>query len=252
MRALAHINDMKLSPESRKQRIGMPAHQIHGLPNYEEMVEKYSVTNEAWEVIKVSLYDSAVYPAAGTNGLSFFNVPLGSGTGFGGIAGKTLSDTNMVNQGLLPTNISFLIQSIEVTFQPTTPSVPAQMPAANGPTAAALLVNDAYVFTRSGNLKLNILAKDYLNEAPVGRFPARTFFDVSGALSDTTATNSNRLAFGAQRGVTYHVSPADLRLESTVNFSVQLNWPEGLQPLPSGNPARVFVHMNGLEYRRSQ
>jgi len=229
------------------------AHEIPGLPGYSEMVEKYAVNGEQWEVIKTSLYDSIAYPGAGLNTATFFGTPLGQGTGFGGVAGKTLSDTNMVSQGMVPTNISFLIQSIEIEIQPTTPTVAAQMPAAFGAQAAALLANDVFIIGRSGNVRLQILAKDYLNEAPVGRFPPRTFYTVEGALADSTtlgATQQSRLAFANWRGVTYHVSPADLRLESTVNFALVIAWPEGLQVI--SNPARLFVHLNGLEYRRSQ
>jgi hypothetical protein len=248
----AHALAMR-APGNNQRNPPMYAHEIPGLPGYEEMVERYSVNNEKWEVIKTSLYDSIAYPAAGLNTATFFGTPLGQGTGFGGVAGKTLSDTNMVAPSMVPTNISFLIQSIEIEIQPTTPSVTAQLPAVFGAQAAALLANDVFIIGRSGNVRLQILAKDYLNEAPLGRFPPRTFYQVEGALADVSTAGANlqsRLAFANWRGVTYHVSPADLRLESTVNFSLVCAWPEGLQVI--NNPARLFVHLNGLEYRRSQ
>jgi hypothetical protein len=230
------------------------SHEIPGLPGYEEMVDRYSVTNEKWEVIRAALYDSAVYPAAGTPSLLFFTVQKGQGIGFGGTA-KTLSDTNMTLSGQIPTNQSFLIKTVEIEFQPTTPSVTAQLPAVFGAQAAANIVNDVYVFRRSGNFTLLIGAKNYIEEAPLGKFPSQTTFHVEAALSDATtpgAAFQSRIAFANMHGRPYHISPADLRLEQNMNFSVALNWNEGLQALPSGNPARVFVRLDGLLYRRSQ
>ena len=230
------------------------AHEIPGLPGYEEMVDRYSVTNEKWEVIRQSLYDSNVYPAAGSGQLTFFAVQKGQGVGFGGSA-KTLSDTNMTLSGQIPTNQSFLVKTIALMFQPTTPSVAAQLPASFGAQAAANIINDAYVFWRSGNLLFVIGSKPYLEEAPTGKFPPLSTFNVQGALSDATtpaAAFQSRIAFANMLGRPYHISPADLRLEANMNFSITLNWPEGLQPLPSTNPARVFCVLDGLMYRRSQ
>jgi hypothetical protein len=225
---------------------------LPGVYSFDRMSEMFSVTNERHEVIKTSLYDSAPYPAAGILQLSFFQQGIGGGTGFGG-ATKTPSDTNMVTNGLLSAGISFLVQNIEIEIQTTTPTVAAQMPAAYGAQAAAALVNDAYIIGRSGYLRFEILSKPYLVEAPVGRFPQNADFDVSGALSDATtaaATQQNRLAFGKWKGDRYHLSPVSLLLASTMNFSITLNWPEGLQAIT--NPARIFVHLNGIEYRLSQ
>lgn len=229
------------------------AHEIPGLPSFETMVDRYSVTNEKWEVIRQDLYDSAVYPAAGTNQLTFFSVQKGQGTGFGGVAGKTLSDTNMTLSGQVPTNQSYLVKGVSLMFQPTTPTVAAQMPAFFGAQAAASILNDGYIFWRAGNIVFIIGSKPYLEEAPLGKFPPRTYFDVSGALADTTTAagaSQSRIAFPNQKGQPYHISPADLRLEANMNFGLTLNWPEGLQAIT--NPARVFLILHGLLYRRSQ
>lgn len=225
---------------------------VPGVYSFEQSAQLYSVTNERHEVIKTSLYDSAPYPAAGIQQLTFFQQGIGGGIGFGGST-KTASDTNMVTNGLLSSGISFIVQSIEIEIQTTTPTVAAQMPAFFGAEAAAALVNDAYIIGRSGNLRFEILSKPYLVEAPLGRFPSDADFDVSGALADATtaaASQQSRLAFGKWTGDRYHLSPVDLRLAETMNFSITLNWPEGLQPIT--NPARLFVHLNGLEYRLSQ
>lgn len=209
-------------------------------------LSKYSVNRPGWEAIKQSLYDFQAYAAAGTTQLTFFANPVGQG-------GKTLSDTNMNLSGQLPKNQEFLLQSIEVVFHPTTPTVAAQMPGAFGAQAAAAILNDAYIFGRSGNLTLTVGSKPYLQEAPLGRFPQKAHFSFDGAVADATtaaATQQSRMAFGFWTGRPYMLDPAPLLLVENQNFSITLNWPEGVQAIT--NPARVGVILDGILYRRSQ
>lgn len=209
-------------------------------------LSRYSVNREGWEAIRQSLYDYQAYAAAGQSQLTFFALPVGQG-------GKTNSDTNMTLAGQLPKNQEFLIQSIEVFFSPTTPTVAAQMPAAFGAQAIAQIVNDSYIVGRAGNLVLTIGSKPYLQEAPLGRFPQKAAFTVDGALSDVTTAGANlqsRMAFGQWRGRPYLLDPAPLLLPENQNFSVSLNWPEGVQAIT--NPGRIGVILDGILYRRSQ
>jgi hypothetical protein len=227
---------------------------VGGQPNIANLqdLNNFQVNWNQWELTNQSLYDSAAYPAAGLASLAFFQVPVGQGTGFGGGA-KTLSDTNMRLAGSLSAGAMFIISSIEIMFQPTTPTVAAGMPAAFGAQAAAVQVNDAFIFGRSGNVTLQILAKNYLTEAPIGQFPPHSDFTVSGALSDTTtaaASSQSRIAFGNFEGNPYILTPNNLLLISNQNFSVTLAWPEGLQAIT--NPARVFVRLNGMQARKAQ
>lgn len=215
-----------------------------GVPTRAEL-SRYSVNRPGWEAIKQSLYDYQAYAAAGQSILTFFSTPVGGS--------KTLSDTNMTLAAQLPKNQEFLITSVEVFFSPTTPTVAAQMPAFFGAQAAALLVNDAYIVGRAGNLNLTIGSKPYLQEAPLGRFPQKAYFDVHGALSDATsaaATSQNRLAYGHWQGRPYLLDPAPLLLPENQNFSVSLAWPEGVQAI--SNPGRIGVILDGILYRRSQ
>lgn len=209
-------------------------------------LSKYSVNRPGWEAIKQSLYDYQVYAAAGQSQLTFFALPVGQG-------GKTNSDTNMTLAGQLPKNQEFLIQSIEVFFSPTTPTVAAQMPAAFGAQAIAQIVNDSYIVGRAGNLNLTIGSKPYLQEAPLGRFPQKAAFSVDGALADVStagASFQSRMAFGQWRGRPYLLDPAPLLLPENQNFSVSLGWPEGVQAIT--NPGRIGVILDGILYRRSQ
>lgn len=209
-------------------------------------LSKYSVNRPGWEAIKQSLYDYQSYVAAGQTQLTFFALPVGQG-------GKTLSDTNMTLAGQLPKNQEFLLQSIEVFVSPTTPTVAAAMPAAQGAQAVAVQVNDAYIIGRSGNLTLTVGSKPYLQEAPLGRFPQKAHFAADAALSDSTtagAAQQGRVAFGFWTGRPYLLEPAPLLLVENQNFSITLSWPEGVQAI--SNPARIGVIMDGILYRRSQ
>lgn len=211
-----------------------------------QQLSQYSVNREGWEAIRQTLYHYQAYAQVGQSQLTFFQQPQGQG-------GTTASDTNMTLAGQLPKNQEFLIQSIEVVFLPTTPTVAAQMPAAFGAQAIAQIVNDAYIVGRSGNLQLQIGAKPYLQEAPIGRFPAKARFSLDAALADVTSAAANlqsRIAFGAWGGRPYLLSPADLLLPENQNFSITLNWPEGVQAI--ANPARIGVVLDGFLYRRSQ
>lgn len=207
---------------------------------------RYSVNRPGWEAIRQSLYDFQTYPAAGATQLTFFALPIGQ-------SGKTLSDTNMTLAGQLPANQEFLIQSIEVVFFPTVPPVAAQNPAVFGAQAAAALVNDAYIVGRTGHLELLIGSKPYLQEAPIGRFPPKTHFEVRAALADSTTAGSNqqsRIAVAYWVGRPYLLEPASLLLPQNQNFSIALRWPEGAQAIT--NDARIGVVLDGILYRRSQ
>lgn len=208
----------------------------------------YAVNRAGWEAIRQTLYDSQAYAAAGQTQLLFFQVPAGQ-------SGKTLSDTNMTLAGQLPANQEFLVQSIEVHFFPTVPAAVANNMAAFGAGAIAQQVNDAYLVGRTGNLNLVVGSKPYLQEAPLGRFPPKTHFDVHAALSDATtagAAQQSRITAPFWVGRPYLLSPAEIYLVSTQNFAVTLGWPEGVQALPSGNPGRLVVVLDGFLYRRSQ
>lgn len=227
------------------------------IPSKQAAAAMFGVNTGTWEGVKWSLYDSTAYPAAGVSTLAFFAQPLGQGTGFGGGV-KTLSDTNMNLAGQIPSMQQFIITDIEVLFQPTTPTVAAQMPAAFGNDVVAAIVNDEYIFRRSGNLQLAIGSKAYVQDAPLWVFPSKQNFEISAALSDTTTAAGNltaagqgsRIAHGFTKGMPYILGSGSLNLTNNQNFSVTLGWPEGVQAIT--NPARVFVRLNGWLYRAAQ
>lgn len=223
-----------------------------GVPSMDQIVSWYAVNRPAWEAVRQNLYDSVAYPAAGSLSLAFFQVPQGQGTGFGGAA-KTISDTNMQLAGQLPANQEFVVESIQVEFWPTTPTVAAQMPAAFGAQAIAQIINDAYIFERSGNLTFFIGSKNYVQEGPMNKFPSEQNFHLDAAAADVTTAGASfqtRIAFGYGVGKPYRLTPLKTLLISSQNFSVTLAWPEGVQAIT--NPARIFVRLMGMLFRASQ
>lgn len=227
---------------------------VNGQPNVANLADLtgFQVIWNQWELLTQSLYDSVAYPAAGLNSNTFFTVPIGQGTGLGGGA-KTRSDTNMQLAGQLPAGNMFIISSVEVSLQPATPTVAAGMPAAFGAQAVATSINDSYIIGRSGNLNLTILSKPYVQDAPIGKFPPTADFSLNAALCDGTtlaSASQSRIGYGGWEGLTYILTPNNLLIPSSTNFSVTLAWPEGLQTIT--NPARIFCRLNGMLARKSQ
>ena len=214
----------------------------------ESHLSLYDVNGPSWEAIKQDLYDSIAYPAAGTNQLQFFQQQAGQG-------GKTIEQTNMLLPGMVPAMQKYLVESIEIDFFPTDPAVVAQNPATYGAPAIAQIVNDVYIFRRTGYLQFNVGSKYYLQSGPLKKFPSRTHFSIDAALSDasTAVTNGqSRIAFADIVGREYRIEPYSVLLIANQNFDVTLNWPSGVEALPSGNPAYIFITLWGMLYRKSQ
>lgn len=216
-------------------------------------LSEYDVNREGWEAVRQTLYDSASYVAAGQSTMAFFQTQQGQGSAILGSGGKTTSDTNMQLGGQLPAMQKFLVESIELQFWPTTPSVTKDLPAATGAIANDLrnLVNDAYIFARAGTLTFFVGSKNYLQEAPLGKFPAKIHFDVNAAVEGGTGdVTGQAIAFAKVTGRPYHIAPYSVLLISSQQFGVNLTWPEGAQTIT--NPAKVVCVLDGVLYRRSQ
>lgn len=214
------------------------------IPSKAEL-SKYNITiPDIYEGLTQSLYDFQAYAAAGATGFTFFAIPTGQG-------GKTLDDTNMVLAGQIPAQQIFLIQSIEVVFYPTVPAVAADNPAAFGAQAVANIVNDVYKVYHSGNFQLLVGSKNYLTEAPLGRLPPKTHFQVSAALADvssTAASLQSRIAFAYAAGRPYNLG-APYKLAPNMSFSATCNFATAVAVT---NPARLGVVMDGALYRQAQ
>jgi hypothetical protein len=79
--------------------------------------------------------------------------------------------------------------------------------------------------------------------------------EIHAALADVSsaaASLQSRIAHAYWCGRPYLLDPAAIELIENQNFEVTLNWPEGVQALPSGNPGRLVVVLDGFLYRRPQ
>lgn len=214
------------------------------------------------EDIRQRLYDWNLYPAAGLTQINFFAQQQGQGitTALGAAvgSGKTFADTNQEVASSLPSGKNFLIETIEVLFVPGsvatantfTPAAPLTFAAVNA-AAVGLQVSDVNTFYNSGYLELNVLAKNFVREAPLIAFPPRVVMELQAAV----ATNSATTAISAftqmhASGRAYYVDP-QITLLAAVNFEVVLKWP-GAVAMPSGYNGRVGVIMDGILKRAVQ
>ena len=67
----------------------------------------------AWEKLNQPLFDTLIYPAKGSAQLSFFQIPVGQGTGKDG-GPKSYGETNIILGGQLPTGQAFIIKTISL------------------------------------------------------------------------------------------------------------------------------------------
>jgi hypothetical protein len=212
------------------------------------------------EVIRQRFYDRVLYPAAGANSLSFFVNPIGSGvtTAIGAVATtvKTLQDTNLNLQGTLPSGKQFLIESIELIYEPGSVSAANTFtPTAPGYSAAAGAIGqvnqltDIQTFYSSGILNLNILSKPYLTELTQA-FPPKASLEFNGAVAGTTATTFQGFVQGKAVGRPYWVEPS-ITLQPAVNFEMAIIYP-GVVAMPSTFNGRVTCILDGYFMRAAQ
>ena len=203
-------------------------------------LEKYNVNVEGQpEVIWQPLYDFQAYPAAGFTSLRFFNVPAGQ-------AGKTFDDTNLETAGVLPVPVNMAITSLEIMFFPG--SVISETSANVGRNW-----NDAQAVFEAGHLSLVIGSKEYLLDAPLGRFPQTVRLAGDAALASNlvaAAATITKIDYAAFSGAPYRIVP--LRLISQQNFRVDLVFDGGAVALPSAVAGRIGVRLNGFRYRLAQ
>jgi hypothetical protein len=189
------------------------------------------------EVIWQPLYDTLTYPATGINSLIFFQEQIGKGT-----PPKTLTETNMELDSQLPKGQAFKVTGIQIEFYTLANSASATIP--GGYTAA--WDQDVYVLSKSGSLKFRIGSKNYLEQAPLGKFPPVQSIKSEAMIYGQNAARS-AITYAAFAGREFAVVPK--LLESTQNFNIELN---DLPALPSGANAKIVVRLNGYLGRNAQ
>lgn len=213
------------------------------------------------EVIRQSLYDTVVYPTAGTVNLRFFQNPIGQGfSASSGNAGnpKTLADTNMEGAGQLPAPQGFWNQSIEVQFTPgssaaTVNTFVTQVPKASAAQAATLQAgaNDFWTVMTTGALLYTIGEKPYLKEAPLMRFPPKAKIEYDVALASDISVDLGFVAEVMRAAGRPYILDPGLALMTSQNFNVQLLWPVVIAT-PSTFNGKIQVTLDGWLFRGVQ
>lgn len=200
-------------------------------------LQKFDVNRRGeYEGIRQSFYDFQTYPSAGSVLLTFFQVPIGQ-------SGKTLNDTNMRSAGQLPQPQNFLVESIEIHFFPGVATS-----VVGGSAAASVFSDEVYDVGKAGNLEFFIGSKDYLQEAPLLRFPPKTKLQVNPAVATTVTTSQLIIDYAAWVGRPYYLDPPIL-LVPNQNFDVKLRFNSAVAVSAD---ARIGVVLDGILYRQSQ
>lgn len=231
------------------------------VPTFQDFNRSRVTNPNQSEVIRQTLYDFLLYPAAGVTELNFFSLPIGQGvaTAPGAAVGtvKSESDTNLTQANTLPSGMEFMIESIEVVFFPGLSSaantfspaydVIAGITEAIDPTNAA---RDQQAIMNSGLLEFNVLQKNYLREPLLRRFPPKANMELDVSLATATASADLVAANNRAMGRPYYIDPT-ITLQPAMNFGIKLKWP-GVLATPSTFNGRIGVILDGFMIRASQ
>lgn len=238
-------------------------------PDINQFTKGLAQLRGAVELIMQPLYDRVLYPTAGITGdLLFFQTPRGAGQSVesGAAAGiaKGIVDTNMTQNGQLPSPQAYWVSSIQALVDPgsisTATLYASQVPTVFNATAAATVqagVNDKNAILNSGALSFTVGQKPYFVLGPLSQFPpqARIRGDFAAGIA---GTNAQPAAYGQQLLFADGVPEYPIRklipgvgVATGVNFSVAANWPAAIAT-PSGFNARIAIHLTGWLIRSVQ
>lgn len=229
---------------------------VNGIPvinNVNWVKDQFAVNTDKYEAITQSLYDSGAYPTTGIAQLTFFQLPVGSGTGVISAAAKTPEDTNMQGGGAMPNMQAYVVTSVELDVQPAVPAFSAAtLPAVFGAQAVLSAINDVWKIRATGYLNLNIGQKSYLLEGPLMKFPASNDLEIDAAAADVSTAGASfqtRIGYAKSVGPAYILAPNNLLLIPMQNFNATLNWAT-LSTVTTA--ARIFVRFMGQLIRAAQ
>jgi len=208
-----------------------------------DALQSYNVNRPGQiESIWQPYYHFQTYPAAGATQLTFFQSTVGT-------AGTTLADTNMRASGQFPRPVQFLVTGLQVVYLPAKAAAEVAGAATDASVPLTNIV-DVNALSRSGFLRLQIGSKDYLTDAPLGKFPPVWEVDIEGRIgvSNNAAALTQTVDYANFGGKYYSVTP--FLIPSNQNFDVTLNWPAAVSVTGAAN--RIGVILDGFEYRLSQ
>lgn len=235
-------------------------------PDMESFAQGMAMVAGKLEVIRQPLYDRMFYALAGLTGnIIFFQLPIGTGqtseSGVG-VATKSIADTNMTQNGQLPSPQGYWIDNIQIipevgsvtTASTYTSPVPANF---NATAAAAQLVNanDFSILSNSGVMTMTVGQKPYFTLGPLKAFPPQYRARIDGAIA-IAGTNAqpggllftNSWTEGVD-GIPVRTIVPGVAIPTGMNFSVTIGY-QNLQAVT--NNARIAVHLGGWLFRAAQ
>lgn len=239
-----------------------PAMNPQQYPTLEQFAANVAMVIGKIEVIEQELYDRIVYPLAGLAQFVFFSTPQGAGfsseSGLAAAGAKTEADTNMTQNGQLPSPQAFWIDNLQIDFDPgsiTTANLYTTINPTTAPAAAAITaatsVQDKNLVLNAGWLQLKIGEKEYYKNGPLSYFPPRVQkrVDASHGNADTTTHNDVTTALLWIYGDLRTLDPG-LGIATGVNFRVAVNFPV-LQAMVTNN-GRLKCQLGGWLFRAAQ
>lgn len=179
---------------------------------------------ESPEDIWQPVYDRVNYPAAGAFEIIYFSIPVGGSAtliraGAAGTVTKTRRDTNMEQQGVIPTK-AFKIHGLSLCFIPV-----QQTASATGLAATPSIMDDMMRLMYGGFLEFRIVDKPYLY-LPLHKIPAtgvlRGSAFASGTVGPIAGISAGGPGTGAPRDIYWIGIP--LVLDPYQNFSARLQF----------------------------
>lgn len=165
------------------------------------------------------VYDRVNYPAAGSNELTFFSVPVGGSAtliraGVAAAVNKSRRDTNLEQQGVIPTK-AFKVHGFSLTLIPLQQAIAAA--------ATPSIFDDMQRILFGGFLEFRIVDKPYIY-LPLHKIPATGVLRASAATTATTTTivGGGGSGTGAPRDIYWIGVP--LTLDPYQNFSARFQF----------------------------
>ena len=233
-------------------------------PTIDQFAAHIAAVQGKIEIIRQPLYDRLLYPTAGLTVFSFFSLPIGNGFSSEPLAAagvKSLSDTNMTQNGQLPSPQAFWLEDIQVYAESggvATANLYSAVPPVQALAIAAVAAGNAGIIDKfailssGGFLVLTIGQKPYFTDGPLYTFPPKHRMRLDGTIGNSDTTTHNMVAgFAAYAdGEPRRIVPG-LGLATGFNFGIEVRYPV-LIPTPSGFNARVKVSMGGWLFRAAQ
>lgn len=200
------------------------------------------------------LWDSAVYPTAGTNKLTFFTVPQNQliQNPTANPWNKSTADTNLTTAGMLSNGQLFLTQTIELHVFPGV-TTGGEGEAENAPKQLDY-TDDILSIVQYGWMELWSQNSTLIQRVPLLLAPPSTRMAGFAALSDsTTAAASQRtsIAYAALAGQVADIVP--FTVEPNTAFRVDIifnkNGTGSGAATPSGQDALLRCYLGGFFYR---